>query len=485
MNRILKKTMALFMTVAVAGTTAAIHVMAEESVTNTITATSFRTIGGWSGSYTENTLDIADKQGNTNNSIYTRTDNSIGKGHDINVGFMEFIIPENIEITDAKLKLTSSQGQYGGTVTAYTAVADLTTTVVSGQTPAGTLSSIDWENRPQLTKTAEGVSYTVGGSSSTVVSDTDNNLIIPLKDSEGNIIVNNGETVVLAVYFIRSDSVSAREVFSAAEIEYSYAVENLTTDQVIWANDIAEQGGIYNPEKATNTVNNYGNFKNTDDTIKIFFPEASDGSTIEPLDRVSNIDNAGNSKYTGYIEADVTAAAAGKGRIYILGSTNQDTRAIEATNTTTYSSGQASTATTTYSTGSDSLRVMVIDGISFNEGVNTIKIQAPSGANAPNFIAMYIDFSAETAMSQVSFSGTYNGEQIDGKEITENNETITAWKGDLSSIDFTISSIEVIAEKDGVKKSQEYSDTQLTTTGDAIFYVLINTVPDSMSFIAE
>ena len=87
-----------------------------------------------------------------------------GNKHDINVAFIEFDIPSGIELTDATLKLTSEKGQYGATVTAYAAVADLQTTVVSGQPAAGNISSITWSNRPALGITTDGVSYTVGGS---------------------------------------------------------------------------------------------------------------------------------------------------------------------------------------------------------------------------------------------------------------------------------------------------------------------------------
>lgn len=216
----LKKIIAAIAAAAMSISLAVVPAMAEtktETGTVSIDSASMLYIKGYDGSVTKNgTLDIADKA----KGIMTYNEATDATRRDVNVGFVKFSIPEDINLTDATLKLTSSMGQYGNQITAYAAVADLNTVIAPNQNAAVSFENITWANRPKLENPTKGVTYTVGGSNA-YSSDHENDLEINLKDEKGNLIVNSGEEVVLAIYF---EGANSRETFSAAEVEYTYNV---------------------------------------------------------------------------------------------------------------------------------------------------------------------------------------------------------------------------------------------------------------------
>ncbi|MGN0180905.1 MAG: glycoside hydrolase family 2 TIM barrel-domain containing protein, partial [Candidatus Ornithomonoglobus sp.] len=159
--------------------------------------------------------------------------------------------------------------------------------------------------------------------------------------------------------------------------------------KVIWADDIVSAGGAHQGTGGNTDKNDFGNFQNTDDKIKKFFPEAEDGKAIGSYTRLNAIDNWGNSaQWDGYVETTVTAPKAGNYRVYVLGNTNQSTRQLELTNTTN-SKSQISGSGVQYSTANWLMMYEYI--IELAEGENTLKLQAPAGSSAPNFIAMYVE----------------------------------------------------------------------------------------------
>lgn len=274
--------------------------------------------------------------------------------------------------------------------------------------------------------------------------------------------------------------------------------EKLTTDEVIWAQDIIDRGGNHqgsSSEANTNEVDT-GSFRNTDDVLKIFFPGADDGIASGMNRRINGIDNAGGD-WAGYVGADVYAAA-GSYTVYILGCTNDENgRSIEATNITTGSvvTSKSSVDLIQYSdSSSDPMYVFEMSGLRLAEGENTIRIQAPSGKSAPNFVAMYITQDKPTEpqpvqMQQVTFSGEFNGETVaEGtKQLTAGDKTFTAWKGRISTAKGVSlgNKLSVTAVVSGSSPQTKAFDCTTLTDADAVFYVIINEVPDEMSFVIE
>lgn len=286
---------------------------------------------------------------------------------------------------------------------------------------------------------------------------------------------------------------------SEIEAQGRKQLDPLTVGQAIWAQDIIDRGGNHQGSNsgANTEALDVGKFNNIDDTLKIFFPDAENGTSAGSLTRINALDNS-KSGWNGYVEAKVNADA-GKYTVYILGSTNdKNTRYIEVTNNSSNSAGSDSTeGKNKYSDSNDNpLYVFTISGIDFVDGENTLKIQATSGKNAPNFIAMYIEKEEddepepapqESAMDQVKFSGTFEGNTVsEAEQLNVDGETVTAWKGEITTDSgyTTSGQLKVTAVKGDKLQTKTYDCTQLTDAS-AVFYVVINTVPDSMSFVIE
>lgn len=214
--------------------------------------------------------------------------------------------------------------------------------------------------------------------------------------SENYIRSNAGKTVALII-----DSPSAKgvrtywhskeageELAPTIKIAYKVNTENIKTVSYgpYWAEDV-----INNQGSSGNVITNeFGNFRNVDEEIKLFFPNAENGAAIGTIKRINGIDNGSSTEWNGNVIKTVTADANGIYTVHILANTNADNRLIEVTNNTTGKSAQTrlSGEESEYST-KNWIKVFNTD-LELVKGDNEIKIQAPSGKSAPNFIGLLI-----------------------------------------------------------------------------------------------
>lgn len=175
----------------------------------------------------------------------------------------------------------------------------------------------------------------------------------------------------------------------APVINFSYIVDTSKFQTVsygpYWADDVKKHQG----SNGDTAYQDFGNFKNVDETIKLFFPNAADGDAIGSYDRINAIDNGTNSSWRGYVTITINAEGDGDHTVYMLGNTNASDRSIEITNETTGESAvsEVSSELTEYST-LNYMRVFSVE-LRLERGENVLRIQAPEGEAAPNFIALY------------------------------------------------------------------------------------------------
>ena len=206
---------------------------------------------------------------------------------------------------------------------------------------------------------------------------------------------NSGKTVTLLIDSPDASGVRtywySRESDDAAAVptlSFAYTVDTSQTHTVsygpYWAEDVENHQGASGDLSEID----FGDFKNVDDTIRLFFPDAEDGAAIGSFARINAIDNGSDSGWKGYVSKTIISEGAGEFTIYMLGNTNSD-RAVEITNETTGESAvsEMSSALTEYST-ENYMRVFSVE-LRLEQGENVLRIQAPEGSAAPNFIALY------------------------------------------------------------------------------------------------
>lgn len=157
----------------------------------------------------------------------------------------------------------------------------------------------------------------------------------------------------------------------------------------VWAQDVVDAGGNHQGSAAGTGTNDFGTFKNVDDTIKRFFPDAVNGGKIGTMMRLDGLDNSNQAQWKGYVEVSVDSPAAGNYELYFLCNTNTTTRSMQITNTTNAKSTILPVPGNTIYSSDNGLQI-VSGMIQLDKGKNTLKFQAPEGAEAPNFIAVEI-----------------------------------------------------------------------------------------------
>jgi len=182
-------------------------------------------------------------------------------------------------------------------------------------------------------------------------------------------------------------------------------VEKDDIGQVIWVGDsritphIGSSGGV--ASVSLGAITNYD-----PETIGRFF---ATGEAFGTKSYINALDNGSSSNWNGYLDVSIKAHKANKYRLNILGFTNQTGRRYEAT-VNGVSQGITPTAgeTPAYATnGANVLRVLSLDVV-LQVGVNNIRIQAPSGNDSPNFIALTVserDQSVPHLTNQVQWVG--------------------------------------------------------------------------------
>lgn len=206
---------------------------------------------------------------------------------------------------------------------------------------------------------------------------------------------NSGKTVTLLID--SPDAPGVRTFWYSREsgdentapvINFSYIVDTTQVKTVTygpyWADEVENHQG----SSGDDAENDFGNFKNVDDEIKVFFPNAEDGATIGSFKRINGIDNGSSGGWKGYVTKTIDAEGAGDYTIYALGNTNAADRSVEITNETTGESAvsELSADLTEYST-SNYMRVFSVE-LRLERDENILRIQAPEGKAAPNFIAL-------------------------------------------------------------------------------------------------
>ena len=153
-----------------------------------------------------------------------------------------------------------------------------------------------------------------------------------------------------------------------------------------WADEVTNNQG----SNGNLAPESFGKFQNTDDTVRLFFAEASDGKDIGSLKRINGLDNENNAAWKGNVIKTVNVENAGVYTVYILGYTGDANRLFEVTNLTNgeTSQTQLSGEITAYST-SNNMKIFSAD-VGLKKGENELKLQAPSGHSAPNFVALYL-----------------------------------------------------------------------------------------------
>jgi len=124
------------------------------------------------------------------------------------------------------------------------------------------------------------------------------------------------------------------------------------------------------------------------DTIGQFF---APGEAFGTKSYINAIDNGSSANWHGYLDVSVKAFKANKYRLNILGYTNQAGRSYEATvNGVSQGVTPSAGETTAFATnGANVLRVLSVDVV-LKAGINNIRIQAPGGNDAPNFIGLIV-----------------------------------------------------------------------------------------------
>lgn len=177
---------------------------------------------------------------------------------------------------------------------------------------------------------------------------------------------------------------------AAPVINFMYIVDTSQVKTVTygpyWATDVENNQG----SKGDTSEIDLGEFKNTDETVKLFFENAQDGGAIGTCIRINGIDSASDGGWNGYVSKTVDTEADGAYKIYLLGNTNSPDRSVEITNETTGASAVSakSAELTEYST-KNNMRVFGVE-LELAKGENILRIQAPEGEAAPNFIALLI-----------------------------------------------------------------------------------------------
>ena len=129
-------------------------------------------------------------------------------------------------------------------------------------------------------------------------------------------------------------------------------------------------------------------------TIGWFYPEGAAGTTRAYLDALDN--QSASSGYNGYLDITVNADRESPYMLNILCFAG-DSRAFGVTVNGLYAGATAATGDTpAYTSGAaNPTRVLQLDVI-LKKGANTIRLQAPAGANAPNFMGLAVAQRAET-----------------------------------------------------------------------------------------
>lgn len=243
--------------------------------------------------------------------------------------------------------------------------------------------------------------------------------------SESYIRANAGKTVSILIDSPDANGVrtywhsreDGDDTAPALNITYSvnpYGLKTVTYG-AYWAEDVDKhQGSGGNQDK-----NDFGKFKNVDDDIKLFFPNAKDGETIGSYTRLNAIDGT-TDQWGGYIEKTITADADGTYTVYILGNTSAANRLFEVTNTTTGKAVQTDLSSGTEYSTQNALKLFSTE-IELKKGENILKIQAPSGKSAPNFISMLVKGDIAVETKSVSY-GIYWAEDVDRHQGSGGNQ---------------------------------------------------------------
>lgn len=493
MKKILKKMAAMVMA-AVIGAAMSIPAMAEgtdSTTATTLTPSAYGAIGGWYSNSSSNDWGrtLYDQTngiriGGTAAGIVTAYNGTTGC--DGKVSFVTFDVPADfyeagygytLSLTDAALVYDKTTPR-NGKMNVYTAKADTSTAQISGNTVPTDLSKVTWSTRPKLTDNTL--------SAADVVTAGDD-----IKLDVTRLIGKDSTAEALTIAILGDMNSGKAESYYKTVTLTKENLSPLNTDTAIWAQDIVDRGTAVRGTEANNNTETIGAIIDTvtEDRLNIFKlflgDDAKAGTAIGSKVRLNALDNVtGNSaaKYNGYIEDTVAASTAGTYNIYLMG-TGQNTRNYEVT-----VNGTAYTPTAYTDLTKTTVAHLYSVQVSLNAGNNKIHIQAASGKSAPNFIAMYITKAAPTAttMTRAAFSGTFNGTELadNTMELTVDDETISAWKGELGDTEYTNKTIKVTAKKGDTEKTQEYSGSDITVN-DGVFYVIINAVPDSMTFVVE
>ncbi|MDR2903003.1 MAG: DUF4981 domain-containing protein, partial [Clostridiales bacterium] len=185
--------------------------------------------------------------------------------------------------------------------------------------------------------------------------------------------------------------------------------EAIQVGDVVWAADtrIVNKQGTSGTNYSTTGIAtngpNFGTITNYDPkTIGLFFSEnQSVPAGTNYINALDNPASAADEKWRGYIEVSVEADKADLYTLSLLGYINDDTRSYEATVNGLAQGVTATLGETLPSSTAGTPMKVLQTSVLLQEGANTIRVQAPYGKNAPNFIALSVneDDSARAALA--------------------------------------------------------------------------------------
>lgn len=417
--------------------------------------------------------------------------------NDIKANIVRFDLGD--EVADNATYTIKVTGGNGGFSAATDRFNDIKWYVAVSSTAVNEWTTYTWNTRPaiDLTNTENGYSgyldlgTTTYDANTESYSDLTGDITSLLKDKSGQV------TLVLLNGMGSNGKSQVR--YSSITLECSAKSEELpalTDGMKITAGDIIERGGAHHGSAGDTNFKTFGKFKNINDELKYFYPNATTETELGNIQRISCLDNgtsAGDSKWNGYIELDVSVGDAGDYDIYILCNTGNQRR-YEVTNSTcedsvlsTYASGDNGVAEG--KNGENDLEIVKAEDLKFNPGVNTIKVQAAAGESAPNFYAMYIKKAEKESQTSVqaniepvawSLRDETAGITADGNKLTQGDESVYGYKAVLdfsNSITYNKITLNATAE-DKTTDTVEKNITSISG-GNVVFYIISNKAIES------